>query len=411
MKLINLPNWDNLPSREDVFSQIVETWHFERQTESVLLEQAKGRVCANDMCSSVTLPVVRSSMADGVAVISKLFKGGIPDTSAWVLGEDFDRADTGDDFDDKFDAVIMIEDVDLTLDGKLTIHEGVPVKAGDKINGAGSTIKRGEVLARRNEILRTKTLAGLAMGGHTNVHVQKKPIVAFIPTGSELIKPGTPLTRGKNYDSNSLLAKLTMEELGAEMLNYPIISDDKQKLKEAMDEALTRADIVVLNGGSSKGGEDFTSQLLHESGKNICHGAAMTPGKPICVSIINDKLVINLPGPFMAAYNGMEWFLNMAISHYLGQPRRLRPTVRVTLTEDIKGTKDISLLCAIDVTRKRDGSGYWGTPYFIRQLPMWRAIAANAQYMTILGGEGFSKGSEIEVELLCTPDQIPLADE
>lgn len=411
MELIEMPSWDNLPTREDIFDAIVRRWHFTSRTETVPLDAAKGRVCAEDVFSKVTMPVVRSSSGDGVAVISERFDSGIPDTSQWVIGTDFDRADTGDDFDDKFDAVIMIEDVDLTVDGQLiSVHQGVTVEPGCNIKGAGHTLRQGEPLVKKGQVLHPKILSALVIGGHTAVEVLKKPVVAFIPTGSELIAPGEPLIRGKNYDCNSLLAKLMMEDFGAEVVNYPIVRDDKKELAIAIEKALSDADIVVLNGGSSKGGEDFTSHLLHEKGQNICHGAAMAPGKPICISLVDEKLVVNLPGPFMAAYNGMQWFLNAIISHYLGQSRRENPKVHVTLTGDIRETKEISLLCVVEVSRKKDGSGYWGKPYFIRQLPVSRAVAANAQYMTVIGGNALKAGDEIEVELLCSPEQIPLSE-
>lgn len=186
---------------------------------------ALGRVLSRDYTASCSLPVVRASAMDGVAVISSRFQNGIPDTSHWKKGEDFCRADTGDDFSDRFDAVIPIEDVTLTEDGHLTILPGVKVMPGMNIRPCGSTIKEGETVAKKNRLLRPFDLACLAMGNITEVEVYRRPRVAFLPTGSELVPPGSAVRRGNNIDSNSTLVKNMLLEMGAVPLIYPITRD------------------------------------------------------------------------------------------------------------------------------------------------------------------------------------------
>lgn len=409
MELIHLPEFSNLPSREEVYRRLDENWPLARATETVPVTEACGRIPAKDVTAVVNIPLVRASVRDGVAVDSARFAGGIPDTSAWVMGEDFARADTGDDFDDAFNAVIMIEDVDLTVDGRLTIHPGTPVTPAMNTRGPGTTVREGDPLVFAGMPLRPKDLAGLQMGGIGEIAVVKRPLVAFIPTGSELIAPGTPVTRGKNIDTNSILATETLKQLGAEPWPFAIVKDEEGPIEAAMDEALAKADIVIINGGSSKGDEDCTARLLHRRGKVLCHGAQAAPGKPLCAAIVGGKPVINLPGPFMAAYHGLEWCINWCVNHYLGQPMRRRQKLKCTLTGELEGSDTVSFLAIVDVERKKDGSGYWATQHSFREIPTWRSMASNAQYMTKIG-ERIPAGGEIEVDLLRGLEHIPVSD-
>ena len=133
-------------------------------------------------------------------------------------------------------------------------------------------MREGELLAPKHVPLRPRDLACLHLGGVWDVPVLRKPAVAFIPTGNELVPPRSAVTRGKNVDTNSVLARTSLQLLGAEPLLYPIVPDDRAMLGRTLDDALGRADIVILNGGSSKGGEDHNARLLHDRGKVLCHG-------------------------------------------------------------------------------------------------------------------------------------------
>lgn len=157
-----------------------------------------GRVLVRDYHSLVSVPVVRASAMDGVAVKGERFAEGMPDTSGWKLGEDFCRADTGDDFDDKFDTVIAIEQVHISEEGVLPILPEAKVVQGMNVRPCGSMLREGSLLAKKERQLRSFDLVCLAAGGVTEVEVYSKPKVAFLPTGSELVALGIPLERGKN---------------------------------------------------------------------------------------------------------------------------------------------------------------------------------------------------------------------
>lgn len=387
-----------LPSRAEVLSALLEKWSFNPERETIPVDRAAGRILAEPVCSRVTIPMVRASSMDGVGVSSAMFANGIPDMSRWRLGEEFVRADTGDDFDDKYDAVIRIEDVELPPEGGLALHEGVQVVPGMGIRPRGSTLKQGEELLSPGIPLRPVDLSAAIMGGCTEVSVYRRPRVAFIPTGNELIAPGEEISRGRVYDSNSILAQQLLTEMGAEPIMFPIVRDDAARLREAFELALKLADIVIINGGSSKGSEDYNARLLAESGEVFCHGVAAAPGKPMCVSLVEGKPAINLPGPPAALFYGMDWMIRALVCRALCVPLPRRPVVKATVAEDIKYGKGMEILCKMFVKRTENGYETWQVPF--KGTNGTQALCADALYVTDPGKSLCPKGSEIEIELL-----------
>lgn len=388
----------SLPTRAQVLETLLQRWDPVSQTETIPVEAALGRVLTRDQYAQATIPVARASAMDGVAVCAVRFGQGMPDTAGWKLGVDFCRADTGDDFDDRFDAVIPIEGVQISEKGQLTILGDMQVRPGDNIRPRGSAIRTGELVARKHRQLRPFDLACLAMGGIAQVEVYRRPRVAFIPTGSELVPLGAPVGRGQTIDSNTLLAQAMLTEMGAEPLCYPIVPDQPGALAEALEQALQAADILLLNGGSSKGAEDYNARLLEERGAALFHWVAAAPGKPLCVGLIQNKPVINLPGPPMAALYGMDWCVRAMVHRLLHKPMPRRQTIQGILTEPIQPPKDMEILCMMEVQPTQEG-------YLVKRKP-WRggsmadALGAGAVYVTELGREVCPAGETLEVTLL-----------
>lgn len=388
----------NLPTRAQAMETLLQKWEVCSGTETIAVDDALGRVLVKDMYSQVSIPVVRASAMDGVAVSSERFQDGVPDTSTWKLGEDFCRADTGDDFDDKFDAVIPIEQVTLSPEGVLAINPDVTVKAGLNVRPRGSTIDKGDFLAKKDRELRSFDLACLAAGGVTEVEVYKKPRVAFIPTGSELVSLGSQVWRGNNIDSNSILVKNMLREMGAEPVCFPIVKDVKGSIETALDKALEKADVVLINGGSSKGEEDFNARLLEERGAALLHGVAAAPGRPVCVALIDNKPVINIPGPPLAVLYVMDWCIRGIVNRLLHKPMPERRTIQGVLTEDLHAPGFMEILCMMDVQKTEAGYEVKAKPG--RGSSTAEVLGAGALYITRLGSKGHQAGETVEVELL-----------
>lgn len=389
---------DGFPSREEALADFFETWEPVQKMELVSLDDSIGRVLARDMFSVNTLPVVRASSADGIAVKSADFTNGIPDTSAWKLGVDYVRADTGDDFPDAFDAVIMIEKASLQADGSVVLDDDVHVEPGSGVQPAGSTLKAGTLLVSANKIIRPTDLAALAMGGITMVPVWRKPKVAFIPTGSELVPAGIKPRRGQNVDTNSLMVKHMLIELGAEPIIFPLVYDDPQSLEHAFDEALAVADVVVINGGSALGEEDFNIRMIEERGTVVHHYIAAVPGRPLMMAVVDGKPVIDLPGPTLAAYYGTEWCLQAITARMLGIPVRHHPTIVAKADATKSSIAVMANIGRCDVSKTDDG--YQVHFYNFKAGELAECMASNAQRVSPIGETGWEEGEELVIELL-----------
>ncbi|MDR0882793.1 MAG: molybdopterin molybdenumtransferase MoeA, partial [Candidatus Adiutrix sp.] len=309
------------------------------------------------------------------------------------------RADTGDDFDDRFDAVIPIEDMFLDENGLLRLTEGLTVEPGQNINPRGTDMREGDLLVDKGLPIRSFDLAILAVGGIIAVEVVKKPVVSFIPSGNELIPAGRTPGRGQNIDANSLMTKHMLREMGAEFRGRPIIRDDPAELGRNLDEALQISDIVILNAGSSKGLEDYNARLLAEKGRLICHGVLAAPGRPICIAVIDGKPVINTSGPIIAEYYALDWCLRAVIARFLGITARRPRTVSARLTQDLYAPSSLEFLYKMRVRRAGDG-------YEVEPLTFGRVKGvdlkgfSSGQFITELGRDLYPAGSLIDVELL-----------
>jgi molybdopterin molybdotransferase/putative molybdopterin biosynthesis protein len=426
-----------------VLDALFGRWTPALTTETVALAAAHDRVLARDYTALYDQPVVRASAMDGIGVNSALFAEGMPDTSAWQAGREYVRADTGDDFPDEYDAIIPIERVSMRDGGGIVLDleggtdrnpgggsgagsgtgspgggaggassGGSPGGAGNPIGNkpvvrpglnvrpAGDSVTKGELLVAAGTKLRPSDLAVLVAGGVTEVQVRKRPVVAFIPTGSELISVGTVPTRGKTIDSNTVLVAGMLREMGAEAVCLPIVRDDPAALEAALVDALTTADLVLINAGSSKGGEDYNAHLLAEMGEVLCHWIAAAPGRPLCAAIVRDKPVLNIPGPPAATYYVMDWCVRALVARALGVPPAKKRTATVTLTADLNAPSHMEILNRLEV-HPAAAALPTATPIPLRQSTMPRAFAANAQFINPLGHEGgYRQGETIEVELL-----------
>lgn len=387
-------------TKSEILEKLFEKWLPEIKNEIVPLSEAYGRILAEDQRAQYDLPVVRASSMDGIAVKSELFQNGIPDTSYWRLGDEYVRADTGDDFDDAYDSVIRIENVTMHNDGSISIHlpDGIPFERGMNVRPSGSTLKKGTIIAKAGHIITAMDLASLESGGITSVPVIKKPVVGFIPTGNELIPPGTAPQRGQNIDCNSTLAYHMIMEMGGEPICYPIIRDKKEDLAKALKTALDECDVILINGGSSKGEEDFNTKIIEEYGEMISHWVKAAPGRPMGIAIAKNKPLINLSGPSIAAFYGMEWCLRPVIAKAMQTEASGRQRVSAFLTKDISAPGMIEFLCMLDAHKNEDGT-ISAAPADTRNSGR-APLSANAMLITQLGTTMYKAGETVEIQLL-----------
>jgi putative molybdopterin biosynthesis protein len=283
-----------------------------RASETVPLDEALGRVLAADVVSPVDVPSFDRSNVDGFAVAAEDTFGASEEVPRIVLLGDEEihtgivpatvihpgnavSIATGGMVPRGADAVVMVEHAEVEHD-RLRIARAVT--AGTGISFAGTDITAGETVLRRGRLLTSRDTGVLAAIGVANVNVWRKPIVAILSTGNEIIAPGEAMQPAKVYDSNGQVLADAVCELGGQPIRLGIVGDDMAALREHLRYALEFADIVLLSGGTSKGAGDFSYRAVAELDNPgiVAHGVALKPGKPICLAATNGRAVVVLPG-------------------------------------------------------------------------------------------------------------------
>lgn len=283
-----------------------------RGVERIELDQALGRVLAADVVSPVDVPSFDRSNVDGFAVVAEDTFGASEESPRCVdLAEETIHTGvipttivqsghavviaTGGMVPRGADAVVMVEHADVR-DNELRI--GRAVTAGSGISFAGTDITAGETVLRLGQLLTSRDTGVLAAIGVATVDVWRKPVVAILSTGDEIIPPGQPMQPARVYDSNAQVLADAVRELGCDPLRLGIIPDDIDALRAALRNALDSADVVLLSGGTSKGAGDASYRVVAELTDPgiVAHGVALKPGKPICLAATARRPVVVLPG-------------------------------------------------------------------------------------------------------------------
>ncbi len=311
--------------------------------EGVPLSAALGRVLALDLAAPVDVPAFDRASVDGFAVRSEDTAGATREApivlrlNAEILTPGVRPAltvaagwasaiATGGMIPRGADAVLMIEDTEPCggPDGALAIEVHRPIAPGRFVAAAGSDIIRGETLLREGQLLTSREIATLAAVGLADIPVWRRPRVAILSTGDEIVAPGAALREGQVYDSNAPVLAAATLELGGEPVPLGIVPDDEEALAAALDRALTSADLVLLSGGTSKGAGDLAHRVtsrLTDPGV-IVHGVALKPGKPLCLAVTSGRLVAVLPGFPTSAMFTFHIFIAPVITRMAGRHAR-----------------------------------------------------------------------------------------
>jgi putative molybdopterin biosynthesis protein len=194
------------------------------------------------------------------------------------------------------DAVVMVEHSQPA--GHRAIEVRRAASPGQYMSHAGSDIAHGEALLRAGTMIGSREIGMLAACGIAQVAVARRPRVAVLSTGDELVQPGQPLSPAAIYDSNGTIVTAAISENGGEARFLGAIPDDEPQLELAMRQALADHDVLVLSGGTSKGAGDVSHRVIARLGSPgiVAHGVALKPGKPLCLAVCDGKPVIILPG-------------------------------------------------------------------------------------------------------------------
>ena len=315
-------------SRQQAVEGILQLCNFgpvDNRTELVSLAEAQGRVLARDVVAQTETPNVLTCCMDSIAVHWEDFAGGMPDTSAWVRGVDWQFANTGIAMPAGFDTAIVIEHVMVSEDQQRVTIDAAPSAQYAGTRPAGSTQKLGDLLASAGTVVTPDVMAQIAGGNVTAVPVVRKPRVAFIPTGNELITPGGIVPAGRNLETNSILARGKIEQWGGQPLIFDIVPDVPERIEATVLEACALADIVVLNAGSSKGSDDWSCEQLEKLGQVVCHETNHGPGHHSSFAYVNETPIVGISGPSGGASFTMNFYLRPLMRTWLGLPAEPKP--------------------------------------------------------------------------------------
>ena len=315
--------------------------------EQVPLQEAWGRVLAESIVATVDVPGFDRSNVDGFAVRSadtigadeerphrlqllptQIDTGHVPQCE--VTAGSAVAIATGGMLPRGSDAVVMVEHTDADADALLVRKS---VSAGAGLTFAGTDIAAGETILHAGRVLTSRETGVLAALGLATVQVRRRPRVAILSTGNELIAPGEPMRPGLVYDSNQQILSDAVHELGGEPLPLGIVGDNVEQLRVCLRRALGVADLVLLSGGTSKGAGDVSYRVVAELSDPgiVAHGVALKPGKPICLAVTAGRGVVILPGFPTSAIFTFHEFVGPVIRRLAGLPAAAKATVPARL--------------------------------------------------------------------------------
>ena len=388
--------------------------------ETVPLAEALGRVLAEDITSGVDVPAFDRSGVDGFALRSadtlaaredapvrlrlnpEVLACGRAPALAVAPGTATVIA-TGGMLPRGADSVVMVEQTECEEgpSGPVVVLRR-PVGAGAMITGAGSDIARGETLLRRGAVLTARAIGMLAAIGRATVPVIRRPRVAVLSTGDELIPPGAAPRPASVFDSNGAILAAAAAEAGGAPVPFGIIADDEALLRAAVARAAQTCNLVLLSGGTSKGAGDVSHRVLAALGEVIVHGVALKPGKPLCLGRVGATPVVVLPGFPTSAIFTFHAFAAPLIRALAGRAEAAAETVTARLavrTPSELGRTEYALVSLIDTEAGlaayplARGSGsvtaFALADGFVAMDSLSEGLAAGAEVrVTLLGGRG-----------------------
>lgn len=282
--------------------------------------------------SSRTTPVKLSVVGDiGAGQMPDLTIG--PDQAARIM--------TGAPIPKNADSVIPVEDTDFTVrqagmpaPEQVTIYR--PAKKNENVRPQGQDVRAGQVVMQAGRRLTPQDLGFLAMIGLAEVPVFRRPRVAVLSTGDELVPVGEPLQPGTIYDSNSALLAALVEQYGGDMLPLGISEDREDAVETLLDRAVEAgADLILSSAGVSVGAFDYVRAVVEKAGSITFWRVNMRPGKPLAFGHYRDIPLIGLPGNPVSAYVGFEVFVRLALLKLSGSTGLDHPVRDVFLTEPV----------------------------------------------------------------------------
>lgn len=370
--------------------------------ERVPVAEALGRVTAAPVWASISSPHYHGAAMDGAAVRAENALGASEASPVRLrLGAQAFWVDTGDPLPPDTNAVIMLEHIQSFGE---QIEIMAPVAPWQHVRSMGEDIVATELVLPEGKMLGPVDLGAAAACGCTHVEVRRRPRVAIMPTGTELVEPGPDVKPGQIIEFNSLMLASQISEWGGAPCRLPVTPDDYPLLKQRIETALGEHDVVVVNAGSSAGSEDFTARIVAELGDLLVHGVAVRPGHPVILGVARGKPILGIPGYPVSAVLTSELFVRPLLFRLLGSAPPERPRMQATITRKVLSPMGEDEYLRVKLGKV--GNRVTATPLQRGAGVIMSLVRADGITLIPRFSEGLHAGTEITVELLRGPEEI-----
>ena len=387
-------------------------------TVTVALADALGLVSAEDLAATEPIPPFANTGVDGYAVRAADTAGATPDSPVRLrvvdelpagkaptvpvgAGEAI-RIMTGAPAPEGADAIVMVEDT-TAEDAGSVVAISKEAKPGDHIRPAGGDLGVGDQAFPAGSVLGPAHLGVVASLGQPTVAVVRRPRVAVISTGDELVPPGEPLNIGQIRDSNRPMLMALVAQAGCEPVDFGIGVDDDAVITERLEKAAATCDAAVTSGGVSMGDYDIIKIVLRRIAEMNWWQVAIRPAKPLAFGMLSGVPIFGLPGNPVSSHVSFELFARPALLQMMGQRRRFRPVTPAIAAHDMRRRVDGKL--HLDrVTLRRDESGRLVAASAGGQASNVLSAMASSDGLALLpDGEGVAAGDTVDVLRLDLP--------
>jgi len=394
----------------DLFLSHLTSTHLE--SEVIPTQEALGRVTISAIQSPELLPAFARSTVDGYAVRAGdtygagesqpgylVLVGEIPmgasSTISLKLGESA-LIHTGGMLPEGADAVVMLEHTQTVGESEIEITKSVA--KGENTLEAGEDVQIGQIVIPAGKQLRPADLGGLTALGLTNVMVRRKPRIAILSSGDEVIPPSQSPQPGQVRDINSTTLSSLVSRAGGEPVYYDIVPDRQEDLESSLAKALTECDAAVITAGSSASTRDYTAAAISKMGEPgvLVHGVNVKPGKPTIFAVCNGKPVVGLPGNPVSALVIAWLFVEPLIRQMLGyRTLPVLPSIRAKLTANVPslaGREDY-----VPVRLQLVGGQLTAEPIFFKSNLIFSLAQSDGLICIPADATGYSAGTDVEV--------------
>jgi len=373
-----------------------------RTTEIIQVDHALERLTAAPIFAAHSSPSYNAAAMDGIAVHFLDLASANEATPACLNSSQYHPVNTGNAVPEQFNAVVMIEDVHVLDNGDVELIS--PSTPWQHIRCIGEDIVATELIIPEGHRIRPIDQGAMLAAGVTEVSVVTPPRVIVIPTGSELIAPGTRGKPGEIIEFNSRILDGYLRQWGADVKAHTPVSDDPELLKEAIRKAAAESDILITNAGASAGTMDFSTDVLGSLGRVIVHGVAIKPGKPVILALIDDTPVIGLPGYPISAVLTLQLFARDLIYGFLGLETPAPDSTTAITSRPMHSAMGVDQF--VRVTLGQVGEKLIATPSGKGAGSVMSMVRADGLLTIPAGSEGVGAGESVKIELLRSQTEV-----